>query len=318
MRSAQRIWRLRCRLGVVFALLFFAAVPVGAQIEPEDFPDFLAEAGANYACFYSTAASETERDLRNTLVWVTNTNIANALVYNGDVTPGAPGIGPCRYFEGRCAIFEGDLPLAAGSCEGAAGYQDLSLGAASALRDAALVDPTVASTGVFLMELVAGLTPADAIVARFDAHPVYMSINSDGTRNVRIEQPGRTVRIASLRIDLNAVAPSALDRMIDHLGSGPLSIIGPNGGVHSDGRMALGDVCATLVSPTEMQARLAAANAVMQLETVPTSADDIRVAYLDLVQVLLGGEVVHGPPLTFSVDQDPRLFLYSDEGSQPC
>ena len=285
-----------------------AAAPTMAQDIEQSLKNFLDDTGADVVCALSDA-HDYERATRNAIVWPGTADSLKALVFRVDMPSTTAAAPPCWTGPGRCAIFEGNIAAPAAACTSKRGFRNRLYTEVYGLHDRAAANSALMDFADNIIRLVDGVQPEDSFVAFLDDFSVYMSDTPSGARRVRIDHTDGEITIARLRIALVDIDMRQLTQAADRLGTRRFALLGPAGALSTDHRIFLDGVCMKVLSPGAMRERLTAANDVLDLDIIPKPGDPTEAAFEDLVQMLLGGSIVHGRQIDFRIDQDPRLFL---------
>jgi len=256
---------------------------------------------------------------RNVLVIASGGAPLRALMVRFDQNDVTTPAAPCWATPGHCALFEGVIPVRPAGCTSGRGMSNgVFLSKLFTISDPANADPALIAFARDSMRLVNGLRPEDDHAALLGGIPVYMTDTASGERRARIELSSGAITIDMLRVDVTTIDLAMVNRAINKLGTRHFVLVGPRGMLSNDGRAYLEGSCIGVVSPEQMRVRLEAANAVFELKPTLGTGMSTDEAFNDLVQTMLGGEVVHGRPLSFDIDQDPRMFLIDPAQMSPC
>ena len=312
---------------IVAASCVAACVSGEARSVSEALRDLLNDTKAEVVCALNAGPDRTEQ---NALVWTGPNKTLAALVFRTDMKSTATPKEPCWASPGHCALFEGDVPLSADACsKNAVGvgreeiFQQMLLpNVYRLIRPDA--HPPLEEFATLAKTLWLNVLPDENVVALLDEqHAAYLAENDLGSRRVRIvPHQGNEIGIAKLRVQLDSLDMAVLRKAAIALDVQEFDLAGPDGAVTGvDGSEPWAFIrgeCLPLVSADDMHNRLDAANREFPVERVPSDESAIRSAFKDMAQRMLGGEVVHGPPIQFVTVQDPKIFMLRSGVARTC
>ena len=288
----------------------------------------LAHTGAKVVCGLNAGLTRTKE---NALVWARPDETLAALVFRTEMSSHAMPKAPCWTNPGHCAVFEGPVPVPAHACsEDAvrvtpgerAPFRRMLLPEVYRLEEPSEANPFLKKFAKLAETLWLGVRPHESVVALLNGQAAYLAETASGSRRVRIvPHQGKEINIAKLRVRLDSLDMTVLRDAAIALDVQDFDLAGPDGAVTGvDGlepRAFILGKCLPLVSANDMHNRLDAANREFPVEQVPPESK-IRSAFEDMAQRMLGGEVVHGPPIQFATDQDPKIFMLRSGVARTC
>lgn len=244
---------------------------------------------------------------------------SHAIVFNTWVASVATPIPPCLSVFGRCAVYKGELVDFSAICKSSRsdliGYTEHTL---SLREDSGKSE--LENTGS-LLKLARDLQPQDIAVSSGsgDAWWSYGELNSDETLAVRIRDTANSVYIENLRTSLESVDGAKALELAAAYGINQFRLFGVKGAITSGGFLLTeANDCFALVSSSTFRDRVQQAHAVAPIEsTGPTNLASWERALGDVLQTLVGGEVVNGEPISYELIQDPTMFVY-ETGISEC
>jgi len=244
----------------------------------------------------------------NGLVWEDLNDGWTGIVANDEPSPSSWGatsasaVDPCWSGVGQCAVYIGTPP---GEATCVKGQPNLLPGVRSNVM--IFADPVAAGVEG-LGRLARGLEEGDTMVSLNGDAAIWMSRRSDGAMRVRIEMAGQIIRIAAMRDPPVTLDIARLVADWRALGSVDLAAAGPLG-VATESRAIASGVCFELNDASETRSRLEMAESVLPMSGAPASGPEAENAFADLLFAALGWIPDAGSSSSFTVDQDPRIFI---------
>lgn len=273
----------------------------------------LAAQNANLGCVVN--GDRDDRLDKNVLIWPTTTGW-KGVTFNLTRSAGA-GVAPCWADLGQCAVIRGALPDFSSYCDPKRDKLISHNPPIHAINnDFQPVLDAIEGSEPYL-KLARGLQAGDTDV-RFDGtHQFFMSRQHDEVRSIRVMANGRSIHVARLRAHVDEIDWPSLFNAASSLGITDFTLVGPNGYLTADSRLFLGAGCTRVVRPSVFRQRLSKADAIFTAEALPTTTDDWRRAYEDVLQRRLGGSPEFGPAISYELTQEATLF-YAAHPRTPC
>lgn len=276
--------------------------------------------GAAVGCLVNGHRQVTEKQRENALVWRAASGSWRAVVARSDVNSATTAVTPCWTTPGRCAVFRGSLPDLSSECT----RTRTGMAIAGPVRQLLYIaipssyGATVLAGGDSLMRLAGGLMPDDTLVTAIPGADIFMSVAADGALRARFVIGSKTVNIARLRTDPTDLDPAKLLASAQMLGDSNLVTAGPIGAVSIGGIVVRNNKCFDLADPSTFRTRLTNAENVFEISGLPATGAETERAHDDLLQGLLKATFSHGPAQSFSIEQDPRIFLSATGKAIKC
>ena len=251
----------------------------------------------------------------NVLIWPTTTGW-KGVAFNLTRSAGA-GVAPCWADLGQCAVIRGLLPDFSTYCDPKRNKLISHNPPIHAINNDIQPRLDALEGSEPYLELARGLQAGDTDVRFADTHQFFMSRQHDEVRGVRVVANGRSIHVARLRARVDEVKWPSLFNVASSLGITDFTLVGPKGYLTADGRLFLRTGCTRVVSPSVFRQRLSKADAIFTAEALPTTPDDWRRAYEDVLQRSLGSSPEFGPAVSYELTQEAALF-YAAHPRTPC
>lgn len=302
-----------------FIFVFLFVQPVRSQSMGVAARKAIQQMGSDYGCLVNGSPSNTDRLLHNALIWKMPMGDWGAFVTNSDVPSVSASGPPCWGTPGHCAVYEGDLPNFSPECSPVKqGVRRAFAKEILHIYDYKAYGSTVMRGSEGLLRLARGLTAKDTIVSIQNRNEFYMSALPDGSRRTRILAGSDTFFIARMRNSLKTLENVPIQEFARKLGSVYLELIGPDGAVSKAGLMVYKGKCVELTTFEEFRARLVVAEDILPMSGVPAKGAETEAVWRDLVQTIVGSDVVYGPEIMYKLDQDPMIYLAKSGESTKC
>lgn len=304
------------RLGLL-ALSLFGAEMAASQTMPRQAAEFIERTPIKLGCLVGGSFTADKEDI-NALVWPDGSGTWRAMVANVRTAAGSPPIPPCWSSPGRCALYTGSLPDLGGACSRTApGLETPGINSLLYVANPALYGGSELRDVAHLLRLARGLEADDTMVMTLGDVDLYFNEAADGAVRARFATRGRTVRVARLRTDPATLDGAAIIAFADRLRSDALVAAGPAGAVTPTGLAIVNDVCFQTATPSEIAARLDAAEVAFAVSNLTAGAHINEIAD-EITHSALGADFSRGPRKALLIDQDPRIFLSRDGRASVC